>query len=60
MREYIAGMLPNTEENMLRWLRAPQEVNSRTVRPNLGVSERDVRDMAAYLYTLRDDPRLPG
>lgn len=53
IREYIAGMLPNTEENMLRWLRAPQEVNPRTVMPNLGVSERDARDMAAYLYTLR-------
>jgi mono/diheme cytochrome c family protein len=52
-RKYIAGMLPNTAENMLRWLRTPQEVNPRTAMPDLGVSERDARDMAAYLYTLR-------
>jgi mono/diheme cytochrome c family protein len=52
-RKYIAGVLPNTTENMLRWLRAPQEVNPRTAMPNLGVTERDARDMAAYLYTLR-------
>jgi cytochrome c2 len=52
-REYIAGMLPNTPENMLRWLRVPQDVNPRTAMPNLGVTERDARDMAAYLYTLR-------
>jgi mono/diheme cytochrome c family protein len=52
-RKYIAGMLPNTAENMLRWLRAPQDVNPRTAMPDLGVSERDARDMAAYLYTLR-------
>jgi hypothetical protein len=38
---------------MLRWLRTPQEVNPRTAMPDLGVSERDARDMAAYLYTLR-------
>jgi mono/diheme cytochrome c family protein len=52
-REYIAGMLPNTAENMLRWLKHPQEVNPRTAMPDLGVTERDARDMAAYLYTLR-------
>jgi mono/diheme cytochrome c family protein len=52
-REYIAGMLPNTPHNMLRWLRDPQEVNPRTAMPDLGVTERDARDMAAYLYTLR-------
>jgi mono/diheme cytochrome c family protein len=52
-REYIAGMLPNTAENMLRWLKRPQEVNPRTAMPDLGVTERDARDMAAYLYTLR-------
>jgi mono/diheme cytochrome c family protein len=52
-RQYIAGMLANTPENMVRWLRAPQQVNPRTAMPNLNVSERDALDMAAYLYTLR-------
>lgn len=52
-REYLAGVLPNTPTNMVRWLRVPQEVAPRSAMPNLGVSERDALDMAAYLYTLR-------
>lgn len=52
-REYIAGVLPNTPENMVRWLRFPQDVDPLTAMPNLGVTERDARDMAAYLYTLK-------
>lgn len=35
-----------------RWLREPQRVNPDSAMPDLGVSERDARDMAAYLYTL--------
>jgi hypothetical protein len=38
---------------MIRWLRDPQEVNPRSAMPDLGVSERDARDIAAYLYTLK-------
>lgn len=52
-RVYLAGQLPNTPENMKRWIREPQSIENRTAMPNLGVSERDARDMAAYLYTLR-------
>ncbi|WP_026596734.1 c-type cytochrome [Methylohalobius crimeensis] len=51
-RVYIAGSLPNTPENMIRWLRHPQEIASLSAMPDLGVNERDARDMAAYLYTL--------
>ena len=52
-RGFIAGALPNTPENMARWLRHPQAVNPRSAMPDLGVSERDARDIAAYLATLR-------
>jgi mono/diheme cytochrome c family protein len=52
-RAFVAGMLPNTTENMVRWLRAPRELNPRTTMPDLSVSERDARDIAAYLATLR-------
>jgi mono/diheme cytochrome c family protein len=52
-RTLIAGVLPNTPENMVRWLQAPQEVNPLGAMPNLGVTERDARDMAAYLGSLR-------
>ena len=52
-RVYIAGVLPNTPENMLRWLQNPPAVDPLTAMPNLGVTEADARDMAGYLYTLR-------
>ena len=51
-RAVIAGVLPNTPENLVRWLRAPQEVSPHNAMPNLGVSERDAQDIAAFLRTL--------
>jgi mono/diheme cytochrome c family protein len=52
-RAMIAGRLPNTFGNMVRWLREPQAVDPLTAMPALGVSERDARDIAAYLATLK-------
>ena len=52
-RMYIAGVLPNTPTNMLRWLQNPPAVQPFTAMPNMGVTEADARDMAGYLYTLR-------
>lgn len=51
-RAYIAGRLPNEPASLLRWIRDPQQVDSLTVMPNLGVSEQDARDIASFLYTL--------
>lgn len=51
-RAYIGGVLPNTPADMVRWLRNPPAVDPRTAMPNLGVSEAEATDMAAYLYTL--------
>ena len=52
-RTMLGGVLPNSTENMARWLRDPQRYAPLTAMPNLGVTERDARDMAAYLATLR-------
>ena len=52
-RAYIAGVLPNTPNNMVRWIQNPQAVDEKTAMPNLNVSSRDARDIAAYLYTLK-------
>jgi cytochrome c2 len=49
-RTYIAGNLPNTGEHLVLWIRHPQQVNPGTAMPELGVSEADARDIAAYLY----------
>ena len=50
-RTYIAGEIPNTADNLIRWIRVPQEVEPRTAMLNLGVDEQSARDIAAYLYT---------
>lgn len=52
-RSIIAGELPNTPENMVRWIRDPVAIEPNTAMPNLQVSEEAARDMVAYLYTLR-------
>ena len=52
-RAYIAGVLPNEPGNMMRWIMNPQAVDSQTAMPMVGVTERDARHIAAYLYTLR-------
>jgi cytochrome c1 len=46
-------MLRNTPPNLVRWIREPQAVVPGNAMPNMGVSEVDARDIAAYLYTLR-------
>lgn len=52
-RAYLGGVLPNTPENMMRWIREPEAIDSRTAMPNMGVDEVDARDITAYLYTLK-------
>jgi mono/diheme cytochrome c family protein len=51
-RSLIAGKLANTPDNMVLWLRRTQEVKPLTAMPQLGVTEQDARDIAAYLATL--------
>ena len=55
-RPYIAGVLPNTPGNMERWLRSPSAVKPGSAMPDLGVSEQDARDIAAFLRTLPEGP----
>lgn len=51
-RRYIAGVLVNNFDNMVRWIREPQDISPLTAMPDLDVSRRDARDIAAYLATL--------
>ncbi|HEX6086319.1 MAG TPA: cytochrome c oxidase assembly protein [Thermoanaerobaculia bacterium] len=53
-RMFLAGQLPNTPDNMKRWIREPQLIEGGSAMPNMNVSEDDARHMAAYLYTLRE------
>lgn len=52
-RAYIAGVLPNTPENMQKWILDPPSVDSLTAMPNVGLNPAQARHVATYLYTLR-------
>jgi cytochrome c2 len=52
-RVYLAGHLLNTPDNMIFWLRKPQAVFPGNAMPDMGLSDKEARDVAAYLYTLR-------
>ena len=53
MRVYLAGRVPNTPADMMRWIQHPQELERGTAMPDMNVTDSDARDIAAYLYTLR-------
>jgi cytochrome c1 len=52
-RTYVAGVLVNTPENLVRWIQDPPGVDPLTAMPNLRVNEADARDIATFLSTLR-------
>jgi cytochrome c len=52
-RVSIAGRLPNTAANLIRWVQHPQQIAPGALMPEMNVTEQDARDLAAYLYTLR-------
>lgn len=52
-RTMIAGELPNTPDNLVRWLRNPRAVEPGTAMPNLGLTQQQAEDISAYLYTLQ-------
>ena len=52
-RTYVAGVLVNTPENLVRWIEGPPQVDPLTAMPDLHVTEADARDIATFLSTLR-------
>lgn len=52
-RTMIAGELPNTPDNLARWIEHPHQVEPKTAMPDLGVTPSEAYDIAAYLDTLR-------
>jgi cytochrome c len=48
---FIVGKLPNTPDNLARWIENPQAILPNGIMPNLGVTPGQARDIAAYLYT---------
>ena len=53
VRTMVAGLLPNTPDQLVAWLRHPQAVVPGNAMPDTGLTDRQARDVAADLYTLR-------
>jgi len=51
-RTVIAGVLENTPEAMIRWLRDPQAVVPGNAMPDLGLTWDQAANITAYLYSL--------
>jgi cytochrome c len=47
---FIAGEIPNTPANAIRWVMHPKRIEPGTIMPDLGVTEPEARDIVAYLY----------
>jgi mono/diheme cytochrome c family protein len=52
-RERIAGRLPNTADELVRFIRQPHRVDPTTAMPEMGVTEAHARLMADYLLKQR-------
>ncbi|MET0313207.1 MAG: c-type cytochrome [Hansschlegelia sp.] len=52
-RTFLAGMIRNTPENMVAWLKDPQAIAPGNAMPNMGLSDKDARTIAFYLDRLR-------
>jgi cytochrome c1 len=52
-RTMIAGELPNSPGNLMRWIVNPSAVEPKTAMPTLGITSDEAHDIAAYLYTLQ-------
>lgn len=52
-RVYIGRGLPNTPDNMIRWIRSPQALAPGSAMPDMPVTAEDAKAMVAYLYRLR-------
>lgn len=48
-----AGRLPNDPEELADWIKDPEKYKPGSYMPNLGLTDDQVRDLVAYLETLR-------
>jgi cytochrome c oxidase subunit 2 len=48
-----SAMLPNSAENLQRWLVNPQQVKPGALMPNLGLSQEQAQALTAYLLSLK-------
>ncbi len=52
-RVYVGGVATNTPDTLIQWIEDPRSIDPKTAMPVTGISNREARHVAAYLYTLR-------
>jgi cytochrome c oxidase subunit 2 len=48
----IAGKVPNTIENLRKWLKNPSSIKAGTRMPNLGLSDEEIELLIEYIQSL--------
>jgi cytochrome c1 len=51
-RTMVAGLPPNTPDDLARWIARPQQIMPGNVMPDAGLSAAQARNIAAYLESL--------
>jgi cytochrome c1 len=52
-RVYIGGMATNTPQTLIQWIADPKSINPKSAMPVTGISDKQARDVAAYLLARR-------
>jgi cytochrome c len=52
-RSYVAGSMQNNGANLIRFIQHPRAVHSDSAMPEMGLTDEEARDIAAYLYTYK-------
>ena len=53
LRRSIDGRLTNDPDTLVRWIREPKAMDPAATMPDQRITEKEARDIAAYLYTRR-------
>ena len=53
VRTIIGGEFPNVPSTLVKWVQSPTSMKPKTAMPDLGLTDEQSRDVAAYLETLR-------
>ncbi len=51
-RVYVGGITTNTPDSLIQWIENPRSLDPKTAMPITGISRKEARHVAAYLYTL--------
>ena len=52
-RSYLAGSMQNNAANLIHFIQHPRAVHNDTAMPEIGLTDEEARDIAAYLYTYK-------